>query len=139
MQNTPLNLPIILKKDSYVTHLIIWKYHISRLHSGVKDTLNHLRQWFQVPRGRQTIRKIITDCLTCSKQSSKQFNLPSALPLSRFRVNIDFPFSNTGVDPLLVRNIFYRNSDRLFELYIALYTSVSTFAVYLDVVPEASS
>ena len=44
LQNTPLNLPIILKKDSYVTHLIIWKYHISRLHSGVKDTLNHLRQ-----------------------------------------------------------------------------------------------
>ena len=36
LQNVALNLPILLNKDSYVMHLIIWNYHIRRLHSGVK-------------------------------------------------------------------------------------------------------
>ena len=53
--NTPLNPPILLNKDNYVTHLIIWNYHIRRLHPGVEDTLNHLRQRFWVPRGQQTV------------------------------------------------------------------------------------
>ena len=100
LQNAPLNPPILLNKDSYVTHLIIWNYRIRQLHSGVKDTLNHLHQRFWVPRGRQTIQKIIKDCFTCLKQNSKPFKLPSAPPLPTFRVNIDFPFANTEIDYL---------------------------------------
>ena len=76
------------------------------------------------------------------KQNLKPFKLPSAPLLPTFSVNIDFPFANTGVDylgPLFVRNIFYGNNDRLFKVYIALYTCASTSAVYLDVVPVASS
>ena len=59
-----------------------------------------------------------------------------------FIVNIDFPFANTGVDylgPLFVRNILYGNTDRLFKVCITLCTCASTHAVYLDVVPNASS
>ena len=81
-------------------------------------------------------------CFTSLKQNSKPFQLPSAPPLPVFKVSIDFPFANTGVDylgPLFVRNIFYGNNDRLFKVYIALYTCASTSAVYLDVVPDASS
>ena len=142
LQNAPLNPPVLLNKDSYVTHLIIWNCHNRRLHSGVKDTLTYLRQRFWVPRGRQTVRKVIKDCVICLKQNSKPFNLPSAPPLPTFRVNIDFPFANTGVDylgPLFVRNIFYGNTDRLYKVYIALYLCASTRGVYLDVVPDASS
>ena len=76
------------------------------------------------------------------KQNSKLFKLPSAPPLPRFRVITDFPFANTGVDylgPLIVRNILYGNTDHLFNVYIALCTCASTRAVYLDVVPDASS
>ena len=76
------------------------------------------------------------------KQNSKPFQLPSAPPLPAFKVNTDFPFTNTGVDylgPLFVRNIFYENIDRLFKVYITLYKCASTRAVYLDVVPVASS
>ena len=51
LQNAPLNPPILLNKDSYIAHLIIWNYHIRRPHSRVKDTFNHLRQRFWVPRG----------------------------------------------------------------------------------------
>ena len=85
LQNAPLNPPILLNKDSYVTHLIIWNYHIRRLHSGVKDTLNHLRQRFWDSRGRQTVRKIIKDCFTYLKQNSKPLKLPSAPPLATFK------------------------------------------------------
>ena len=129
-------------KQRYVTHLIIWNDHIRRLHSGLNDTLNHLSQRFWVPRGRQIVRKIIKNCFTCLKRNSKPFKLPSRPPLPRFRVNIDFPFANTGADylaPLFVRNIFYGNTDRFFKVYIALYTCASTRAVYLDVVPDTSS
>ena len=82
------------------------------------------------------------DSFTCLKQNSKLFKPPSANLLPTFRLNIDFPFANIGIDylgPLFVRNIFYGNIDLLFKVCIALYTYASTRAVYIDVVPDASS
>ena len=58
------------------------------------------------------------------------------------RVNIDFPFSCPGIDylgPLHIKNIFKNNPNDLFKVYNALYTYVSTHAVNLDLVPDASS
>ena len=62
-KNVPLNPPTSLNKGSNVTHLIIWNNHIRRLHSGVKDTLNHLRQQLWVSSGQQNVLNIVSHVL----------------------------------------------------------------------------
>ena len=62
-KNVPLNPPTSLNKVSNVTHLIIWNNHIRRLHSGVKDTLNHLRQQLWVSSGQQNVLNIVSHVL----------------------------------------------------------------------------
>ena len=42
LENSTLQLPILLNKDSHLTKLIIWRSHVQRFHSGFKDALNHL-------------------------------------------------------------------------------------------------
>ena len=39
-----LQLLILLNKDSHLTKLIIWRSHVQRFHSGLKNILNHVRQ-----------------------------------------------------------------------------------------------
>ena len=63
------------------------------------------------------------------------------LPFTRFRVDIDFPYSHIGVDylgPLYVRNIYVSKNGDLYKCHIVLYTSASTGAVSLDIVPDES-
>ena len=141
LENSTLQLPIISNRD-HLPKLIIWRSHVQKFHSGLKDTLNHLRQKYWVTRGRQTVKGVIKGCAICLKQNSKLFRSLPAAPLPHYRVNIDFPFSYTGIDYLgllYVKNIFKNYPNELFKVHTALYTCASTRAVYLDLVPEASS
>ena len=142
LERSNLSCPILLNKESHLTKLIIWRCHLKRYHSGLKDTLNELRQRFWVTRGRQTVKKVIANCVTCLKQNSRPFKSLPAPPLPHYRVNVQFPFSSTGVDylgPLFVKNIFKNDTDELFKVYVVLYTCASSRAVYLDLVPDAFS
>ena len=56
LENSTLQLPILLNKDSHLIKLIIWRSHVQRFHSRSKDTLNHVRQKYCVTRGRQTVK-----------------------------------------------------------------------------------
>ena len=89
--------PILLNRDSYLTELIVLKCHLFVLHSSVKDTLNELRCNYWVTRGRQTVKFVTRKCLKCIRQSSRPFNVLPRAPLPRFRGEIDFPYSRTGV------------------------------------------
>ena len=125
--------PILLNRDSYLTELIILKCHLFVLHSGVKDTLNELRSNYWVTRERQTVKSVIRKCLKCIRQSSRPFDVLPAAPLPRFRVDIDFPYSHTGVGylgPLYVRNIYGSKSGDLYKCDIVIYTWASTRAVH---------
>ena len=131
-------MPILLNRDSHLTKLIIGRSHVQRFHSGLKDTLNHLRQKYWVPRERRTVKGVIEGCVICLKQNSRPFRSLPAPPLPHYRINIDFPFSCTGIDylgPFYVKNIFKNDPNELFKVYTALYTCASTRAVYLDLVP----
>ena len=104
--------------------------------------MNHLRQKYWVTPGRQTVKGVIKGCVICLKRNSKPFRSLPAAPFPHDRVNIDFPFSCTGIDylePLYVKNIFINDPNELLTVYTALYTYASTRVVYLDLVPDASS
>ena len=106
-----------------------------------KDTLNGLRCNYWVTRGRQTVKSVIRKCLKCIRQRSRPLDVLPTAPLPRFRVDIDFPYSHTGVDylkPLYVRNIYGSKKGDLYKCHIVFYTCASTRAVSLDIVPDAS-
>ena len=142
LENSTLQLRILLNRDSHLANLIIWRSHVQRFHSGLKDTLNHLRQKCWVTRGRRTVKGVIKGCVICLKQNSRPFRSLPTVPLPHYRINIDFPFSCTCIDylgPLYVKNIFKNDPNELSKVYTGLYTCASTRAVYLDLVPDASS
>ena len=96
---------------------------------------------FLVNQGRRTVQSVISKCFLCKRfgRSKPYERVPSA-PLPSFRVKVDFPFANTGVDYLgllLVKNIFGEESD-VFKVHIVLYTCACSRAVHLDLVPDTT-
>ena len=110
------------------------------MHSGVTDTLNELRCNYWVTCGHQTVKSVILKCLKHITQSSRPFHVLPSDPLTRFRVDIDFPYLYPGVNylgPLYVRNIYGSKNGNLYKCHIVLYPCASTRAVSLDIVPDA--
>ena len=133
--------PILLPKDNYFTRLIVLKSHVNVKHSGMKDTLNDVRKEYWVINGRSQVGKIIGNCFLCKQFSCKPFNVLPDAPLPDFRVTLNNPFGNTGVDyigPLIVHATPGKDVSP-HKVHIVIFTCAATRAVYLDLVPDASS
>ena len=134
LENSTLQLPILLNKDNHLTKLIIWRSHVQTCSFWVKDSLNHVCQKHWVTRGRQTVKGVIKRCVIWLKQNSKPFRSLPAVPLPHYKVCIDFPFSCTGTDylgPLYVKNTFKNDSNDLFKgLYCVTYLRKYTCSLF---------
>ena len=98
--------PIILAKDHWLTKLIIEECHRKVHHGGVRETLGELTSRFGVPKGRQVVKKVLRECVTCKKEQCKPFGAPPTAALPEFRVREAPPFSKVGIDfagPLFVK------------------------------------
>ena len=73
LEKSTLQVLILLNKDSHLANLIIWRSHVQRFHSGLKDTLNHVHHNYWVTRGRQTVKGVVRGYVICLKQNSKPF------------------------------------------------------------------
>ena len=78
--------PIILPKDHRLTYLQIQQCHKRALHSGVRGTLAELRSRFWVPKGRQVVKKVLSQCVVCKKLEGKSFAQPPVSSLPEFRL-----------------------------------------------------
>ena len=130
--------PIILPKDHRLTYLQIQQCHKRVLHSGVRDTLAELRSRFWVPKGRQLVKKVLSQCVVCKKLEGTSFAQPPVSSLPEFRVRPSPPFSKVGVDfagPLYVNT----RGKQMRKVYIALFSCCVTRALYLDLVEDLSA
>ena len=110
------------------------------MHNGVKATLTELRARFWIVRGRQFVRKLLHQCVTCRKLEGRPYKAPPPPPLPEIRVKETAPFSCIGLDfagPLYVKSL----GKQLHELkvWICLYTCCVTRAIHLDVVPNLTA
>lgn len=106
------------------------------MHNGVKDTLTELRSKFWLVKGRQTVKKLLHDCVTCRRYEGKAYKAPPPPPLPDFRVKTAPAFTFTGLDyagPLYVKEA-KRKTEK--KVWICLYTCCVTRAVHLDIVPD---
>ena len=54
--------PILLRRNSYFTRLIILQCHEDVHHCGLENTLNIVRSDYWVIKGHQTEKKIVSKC-----------------------------------------------------------------------------
>ncbi|GIY70400.1 reverse transcriptase [Caerostris darwini] len=127
--------PAILPKSKF-TDLIIMSEHVKSFHSGVISTLSRVRNNFWIPRGRQVVKKVISECLICKKCALKPAKqLTGQLP--RNRVVESPPFAVVGID--FTGAITIKAGDQSCKkVYIALFTCAVTRAVHIEVVSDMS-
>ncbi|XP_075150541.1 uncharacterized protein LOC142224646 [Haematobia irritans] len=129
--------PIILHPRHDMTALIVREYHEKLLHQNNETTIAEIRQHFWIPRIRQVLRKIITNCMRCKIDKVKTLQpLMGQLPLDRFTPFVR-PFTYTGLDyfgPVTVA-IGRRQEKR----WVALFTCLTVRAVHLEVAHDLST
>ena len=142
IENAPLpyetRYPILLPREHHLTRLIVRKSHETVKHNGVRETLNELRSEFWINKCRQTVKSILSKCVTCKEITGKPYGTPIAPPLPPFRVSEDAAFSQIGIDfagPLYVRGIYVKEK-QAYKCYIALFSCCSTRAIHLELTPD---
>ena len=102
IHNTPLSelakFPYLLPSRHHSTNLVILQAHTHLHHSGVNATLTLICQRYWIPAGRQQVRCLLHQCVTCKKVAGKPYATPDPLPLIKDWVNALCPFEVTGVD-----------------------------------------
>ncbi|KAL7077898.1 hypothetical protein ACQ4LE_002943 [Meloidogyne hapla] len=122
--------PILLPKNSDVGKLLIAHIHKRLCHGGVDWTLTEYLTRYWQPRARQTVRRVISECMACRKMNSYKYALPQMPPLPNDRVQQRRPFQSIGVDyagPTLTKL-----NGALIKCWLVLITCLTTRAVYLE-------
>lgn len=146
--------PIILDKHGAIAKLLIRDAHYHRVgtwpkigawpggvgHGGTQLVLQYLREKYWIIGGRTLTKNIIRQCPICFRlrmQTSTQ--LMAALPT--FRTTPQRAFYSTGVDyagPVTLRSALGR-LPKLTKAWIAVFVCLSTRAIHLELVSDAST
>ena len=133
------NHPILLTKQHHFTVSIVRRSHEQTSHSGVKDTLTDICSQYWFVKGRQFVRKLIHQCITCRKLEGPPYKAVAPPPLPECRVTESPPFAYCGVDfagPLYIKE---DNGTDSSKVWIALFTCCVTRAVHLELVPDLTA
>ncbi|XP_072375544.1 uncharacterized protein [Diabrotica undecimpunctata] len=122
--------PIILPRGSRLTLLIIEDYHKRYHHRNHEIVVNEIRQKFYIPKLRQLVKKIRTNCQNCKVKFAKP-KPPEMSPLPPCRLaTFTAPFTLTGMDYFGPINVTVGR--RTEKRWGALFTCLTT-AVHLEV------
>ena len=146
LANAPLKeetkYPILLSKEHRITRLVVEEIHKRIMHGGVKETLAELRAKYWIPGGRQLVRKILHECVTCKKVEGKAFNTPRAADLPDNRVSDVAAFTHIGVDfagPLYIKQDSNSKEVIMQKAYVCLFVCASSRALHLELCPSLSA
>ena len=130
--------PALLHNELYFTELVVCSAHKRVLHEGGNNTLNYVRNYYWLCKGRKTVKVILNKCVTCKKSQNRTLLGPKSSDLPKFCLDFDYAFCNTEVDfagPLYVKDI-YGKSDQMFKSYICLFTCATTRNIHLELTPS---
>ncbi|XP_004208728.3 uncharacterized protein LOC101238494 [Hydra vulgaris] len=130
--------PIFIAKGFLLFLRIIEHHHTKTLHGGVGDTMGSIRERFWIPNLRVAVKKVIRSCNLCKKYRVKPLLPPTKAMLPHFRTDNVKPFAISGVDfagPLKYKVSKYS----IKKCYVALFTCVSTRAVYFKLCHDLSA
>ncbi|XP_070855369.1 uncharacterized protein [Drosophila suzukii] len=133
--------PIILPKAHHLTILVIRNAHHNTLHGGVQLTLSTIHQVFWIVNGKQAVKGILRQCVTCFKhRPSPSSQLMGDLPAHR----VNPPkraFEATGVDytgAIEIKSSRFRGHT-CYKAYIAVFVCLASKAIHLEAVTGMSA
>lgn len=132
--------PIILPKGNHLTKLIIKEKHLEAHHAGTNLLLSLMRERYWPIDAKNSIKKIIEDCVTCCRYKSNIIT-PRMGNLPKPRITPSSPFTTTGVDyagPYMIKDRKHRKP-MLTKAYIALFVCFCTKAIHLELVSDLTS
>lgn len=139
--DTDQRFPILIPNDTNFAKLILLHEHCKLMHAGPQATIAAVRLKYWPINGRQKVRKIIHQCVTCFKAHPKSVS-PIMGNLPKFRVDQTTRcFENCGVDyagPFLLKLSNRRNASAQ-KSYICVFVCFATKAVHLELVCDLST
>ncbi|CAH2096333.1 unnamed protein product [Euphydryas editha] len=132
--------PFLMCSRHWMSNLLVNHEHKRLLHAGPQLILYTLRETWWILSARGLVRKIVRQCVTCSRFNNRipkpiMGNLPSE------RLDAGFPFERTGVDyagPIMIMNRKGRGA-RQIKSYICLFVCFITKAVHIELVTSLST
>ncbi|UYV72368.1 hypothetical protein LAZ67_9002823 [Cordylochernes scorpioides] len=132
--------PLLLPKNHHFTKLIILHFHTRYLHAGPQLVLSLIRNSYWIMGGRDIVRRIIKQCITCFRFRAKTaVQIMGNLPADR--VNPSRPFAKTGVDlagPYELKPSLTRSKGTI-KCYVILFVCFSVKAIHLEMVTSLST
>ena len=116
--------------------MIIKESHNFVFHNGVKETLNVANQRHWILGGRETVKRIVRQCVVFKKFEGLPFKQGLLPDLAQLRVDESPPFTDMGLDfaGLLYVHESSGDSSKVTKVYVLLFTCASTRAVHLEIV-----
>ncbi|UYV67105.1 hypothetical protein LAZ67_4003902, partial [Cordylochernes scorpioides] len=138
--NPDQKFPLLLPKNHHFTKLIILHFHTRYLHAGPQLVLSLIRNSYWIMGGRDIVRRIIKQCITCFRFRAKTaVQIMGNLPADR--VNPSRPFTKTGVDlagPYELKPSLTRSKGTI-KCYVILFVCFSVKAIHLEMVTSLST
>jgi len=108
--------PYLLPQNHLFTKLIIRDIHIKQYYAGISCTITAIRQAYWIPAARQSIKKVIRQCVVCRKHSGAPYQAPDPPILPKSRVQEFPPFTTTSVD--FTGALYVKGNGRENKVYI---------------------
>ena len=129
--------PIILRKQSHFTRLVILNAHEETMHHGIETTLARIRTEYWIVEGRKSVKKILRKCVVCIRVQGLPMRAPPSPDLPDFRVNYSgHAFQATGLD--FAGPLFIKEGSKKEKTYVLLLTCATSRAIHLELVPDMS-
>ena len=130
---------IILAPKHRLTYLIIKREHVKLMHAGCQAVLASTRMMFWILNGKNTIKKIIRECLTCFRVKPAEITcVMGDLPATR--TTPARAFLNCGVayaGPFLIKE---KTLSRLYiKAYICIFVCFVTKAVHIELAVDLTT
>ncbi|XP_055615123.1 uncharacterized protein LOC129761429 [Toxorhynchites rutilus septentrionalis] len=132
---------MLLPAKHPVTELLIRHEHQNNLHAGQRTLLAIVRQRFWPLQVKNTIRKVIRQCIICFRANPlKTTQLMGDLP--SYRVQPSPAFFHTGVDyagPFSIKSLTQARKPMITKGYVCLFVCLSTRAIHLELVSSLTT
>lgn len=75
------------------------------------------------------MKKVLKECVTCTKAQEKPFKSPPVAALPDFRIKQSTPFSKVGID--FAGPLFVKSKTILFKSYLTLFTCLREPSIWI--------
>ena len=132
--------PVLLPANNVISKLVARDAHNRVLHAGRERTLCECRRKFWILQGRNLVKKMVKECITCRRLRQYPYTtLMADLPSDRLNSKLfSPPFTVMGVDLFGPFYLKYGRNKKV-KGWGAVFTCATVRAIHLEIVQDLST